>query len=184
VQVIRLALVRGPLCRRSDRVEAAALLTAILLSLAALPLSALAGTAMGEHARAVAVEQTADRRATVATLIEDPEITSLLPGRTASATVTWTTPSGDEHQAAIDVPLTAHLGSEVPVWTSPEGNLTTPPLTASQVEVRAGAAAVGAQLAMMVLVWTVFVAVRRGINRRRHQAWSEEWARVSRGLRS
>ena len=179
MQVVRLALNRGPLCRRSDRVEATALLTAILLSLAALPLSALAGTAMGEHARTVAVEQSTDRRATLATLLEDPEITSLLPGQAASATVTWTTPTGVEHQAAIEVPPTARLGDEVNVWTSSRGNLATPPLTSAQVEARAAAAAVGAQLAAMVLMWIAFVGVRRGINRRRYQAWDKEWASIS-----
>jgi hypothetical protein len=180
VQVVRLALTRGPLCRRSDRVEAAALLVAILLSLVALPLAALAGTAMGEHARTVAVEQSTDRRPTRATLLEDPETTSLRPGLAVAAAVTWTTPTGAEHQAAIEVPPTARLGDEVTVWTSSRGNLATPPLTSGQVEARAAAAAVGAQLAAMVLVWIALVGVRRGINRRRYQAWDDEWASIRR----
>ena len=183
VRVIRLALTRGPLCRRSDRVEAAALLTAILLSLAALPLSVLTGTAVRDYSLVEAEEQAMVRRPSVATLLKDPETASLLPGQaSSSAPVTWTTPNGFESHAAIEVSPTARRGSEVTVWTSPEGNLTTPPLTSSQVEARAAAAAAGSQLSAMVLVWIAFLGVRGGINRRRHQAWSNEWASISPSL--
>jgi hypothetical protein len=32
----------------------------------------------------------------------------------------------------------------------------------------------------MVLVWIALVGVRRGINRRRYQAWDDEWASIRR----
>lgn len=181
VQVVRLVLSRSPQCRSSDRAEVAALLAAVLLCVAALPLAGLVRAEVRDLSLVAADSQAGDRQPVAATVVGDPVTTGPVAGNASTtAEVAWIRPNGHGARADVPVPMTAVSGSEVTVWTDADGDLTDPPLAPSQVDARAGVAAAAVQLAAMALVWIALLGVRRAINLRRYHRWDAEWLSIGR----
>ncbi|WP_369166790.1 hypothetical protein AB5J49_02355 [Streptomyces sp. R28] len=173
----------SPLRRRSDVVEAWALLTVAALLLVVAPLVGVL-TAWWAHddARATAREQRAERRQIRAEVIG--RTSDALPmaqgGRQPSArtTVRWTEPEGDPRTATARVPADARNGDTVDVWLDSRGRSVAPPadnMAVWQHTVTIGVCATGGAAAVILLAHTV---VRHAAMRRRLAEWDQEWART------
>jgi hypothetical protein len=174
---------RNPLRRRSDRIESVVLMTALLVSVAALPFAVLLGISVQDSLQREAERQALNRLPVAGTVVEEAPtaVTAAAKGSgPEQAQVAWTTPDGVERTDTVTVPSSSHPGSEVTVWTTPDGRLTAPPLTSSQVAADAVAVAAAGQLAVMGLAWMAFRGVRHALDRRRYRLWDAEWLRVTR----
>jgi hypothetical protein len=167
---------RNPVRRASDRAETLVLTLLVAAFLVGAPLAALASGA-GVHATAerTALAQQASRHQVTATV----EVTPMVPPDSGNvntaAEVRWTAANGKAGTGWTSVPLGTQVGAKVRVWATQGGQLTSPPLLASQVEdltVLGGAAGAGALAALLALCG---VLVRWSLNRRRMAAWDVEW---------
>jgi hypothetical protein len=178
----KFGLDRNPLRRRSDRIESAALATALLLCVAALPLAALVGIWMRGELLNTAEHQARTRVPAVGTVLDErPPAAGVQVYAPTTARVAWTTPDGLETVGRVTVPSDARPGSRVTVWTTSQGVPTDPPLTASQVTADAAAVAMSVQATAMGLAWLAFVVVRRLLERGRYRAWETAWMQIDPG---
>jgi hypothetical protein len=169
----------NPLRRRSDRIEVAALFTAVLLCPGIAPLAALVGIMVCGELLNLAERQARTRLPVVGIVLDQPgsaDRGAAYPSR--RALVAWTTADGLESSGTVTVPRDAGSGSHVTVWTTSQGVPTHPPLTPSQVTADAAAVAVsvvGSAMGFVRLAWRV---VRRSLDRRRYRAWESEWVEI------
>nr|WP_308406097.1 hypothetical protein [Streptomyces sp. TML10] len=174
---------RNPLRRRSDVVEAwAMLVVAVLLSVVAPLVGVAAGLHAHDRARALAAAQRAERHEVRAVVIGDaPERLSTLrddrrhPYR---AQVRWTEPGKGVRTAWARVPAGIRAGEPVSVWFDSRGRNVPPPpddVAVWQHAVTVGAAA-AAGAATVVLLG--HAAERRIALRHRLAEWEREWART------
>ncbi|MET8893248.1 Rv1733c family protein [Streptomyces albogriseolus] len=174
---------RGPLCRRSDVVEAWTALTVAVLLCLTVPLTGVLTTRWAyEDARVAADEQRADRHRVRAVVLERSSQThspSSSERRHASrATVRWTDPDEGTRTALVRVPAHARPGDPVHVWLDPRGREVLPPVDDASVwqyGVGMGTLAAGTTAAVVLLAHR---AVRRVALRRRLEEWERDWART------
>jgi len=167
---------RNPLRRASDRAETVVLTLLMVAFLAGAPLAALASGAQ-VHARAerTALAQQASRHQVAATVEEVPLVPPNSGNVGTAAQVRWTAANGKAGTGWTSVPLGTAVGAKVSVWATPGGQLTSPPLTGSQVKdltILGGAAGVGAVAALLALCG---LTVRWSLDRRRMAAWDVDW---------
>ncbi|MEU6350838.1 hypothetical protein ABZ896_16100 [Streptomyces sp. NPDC047072] len=172
---------RNPLRRRSDVVEAwAMLVVAVLLALGA----PLAGAAVGwwahDDARAVATQQRAERHRVRAEVVDrTPDSLPAVQGgreRSYRAEVRWTDTGGTAHTAAARVPSGTHQGDRVDVWLDARGRAVPPPPDEAAIwqhTVTMGACGAAAAAAVILLGHTL---VRGAAQRRRLTDWERDWA--------
>lgn len=170
----------NPMTRRSDRVETwcSRLLLAVLVL--GLPVASVsAGTAVHESTMSTVRAQAAERSQVTAQVTSAPEAA---PGSAADerqkVQLRWTDEDGRQRTGTAQVALDETAGSTVRIWVDREGNVTVPPMSASNAQVTGwlmgGMTAAG--------VYAGFVAARRGVrlalDRRRYAQWDAEWDRV------
>ncbi|EMF26731.1 Rv1733c family protein [Streptomyces pseudogriseolus] len=176
---------RGPLCRRSDVVEAwTAVAVAVLLCLTVPPAGVLTARWAYEDARTAANEQRAARHRVRAEVLERPS-TARPPsgseserGPAARATVRWADPDEGTRTALARVPARVRPGEAVDVWLDYRGRQVPPPVDDASVwqyGVGMGTLAAGATAAALLLAHR---AVRRAALRRRLDEWERDWART------
>ncbi|WP_443047186.1 hypothetical protein OHS71_36955 [Streptomyces sp. NBC_00377] len=173
----------NPLRRRSDAVEAwTALLFAVLLLVAVPVAGGLAGRWAHDDARAVAVQQRAERHRVRAEVVGRPPAT--MPSaegvreQTFSVAVRWTPPGEHPRTATARVPEGTRRGDVVEVWFDARGRSVAPPPNDTMVwqhTVTLGACAAGGTAAVVLLG---HAAVRRVALRHRLDEWEREWART------
>lgn len=173
---------RNPLCRGSDRVEAAAWLIATLLVLLVVPLAAL-HIGLQVYAAGVRTEraQLADRRPTTATLVEgDTPVTRglargnpRLPGRPAR--VQWTAPDGTRREGVASVSSDGQHDGRVKIWLDRAGRPTAPPQSHAHTVTDGVVAGVGTLVVAVGSLLLFVLAVRLALNRRRLARWGNEW---------
>jgi hypothetical protein len=171
----------NPLKRRSDRLEAWAVLCAFLVS-------AVGGTVLAllawSAALDVAEEQRAERQrvAAVLTKAADPDARETFyqapDADTSRAPVRWTAPDGTARHGMAEVPDGARAGASVPVWIAPDGSQTAPPAGAGMAHFQAGICALLASGTLIALVCAGHAGVRAALDRRRADAWERAWAEV------
>lgn len=97
---------------------------------------------------------------------------------TTQALTAWTGTDGRRRTGEVTVPLGTMTGARVPVWVTPSGRVTSPPLTPAQLSRRV----VGIQLLVLTSLAAVLVIaarlVRGRLNRHRLAAWELQWALV------
>ncbi|MGW0075580.1 Rv1733c family protein [Streptomyces cellulosae] len=174
---------RGPLCRRSDVVEAwTAVAVAVLLCLT-VPLAGVLTTRWAyEDARAAADEQRADRHRVRAEVLERPSKahspTESERRHASRATVRWTDPDDGTRTALARVPADVRPGDPVHVWLDSRGREVLPPVDDTSVwqyGVGMGTLAAGSTAAVLLLAHR---ATRRVALRRRLEEWERDWART------
>ncbi len=174
---------RGPLCRRSDVVEAwTAVAVAVLLCLT-VPLAGVLTTRWTyTDARAAADEQRADRHRVRAEVLERPSTAHASSGserrHATRATVRWTDPEEGTRTALVRVPAHVRPGEPVHVWLDSRGSEVLPPVDDASVwqyGVGMGTLAAGSTAAVLLLAHR---AVRRVALRRRLEEWERDWART------
>jgi len=164
---------RNPLRRRSDRVEAAALgvLLAAFLAGAPVVVHAAASWTSAMSAREARAQQAALHQVP-ATLLEAAQPVGVYSGE---ADARWRAPDGQLVTGQVPVLIDAAAGSTVMVWTNQAGQLTAPPLDASQVASRAQLSEVLAVAGLAVVLIAVGGLVHWALNRRRLAAWDADW---------
>jgi hypothetical protein len=164
---------RNPLRRRSDRAETLILGVLVAACLAGAPLAAHAAASWtyATSAREAQAQQTALHQVS-ATLLEPAQP---LGAYNAEANARWRAPDGHMVTAQVPVSIAATAGSTVMVWTDQAGQLTAPPLDASQVASRAGLSEVLAVAGLAVVLILVGRLVHLVLNRRRLAAWDAGW---------
>ncbi|HEX5116899.1 MAG TPA: hypothetical protein VFW65_17035 [Pseudonocardiaceae bacterium] len=170
---------RNALRRRTDRIEAAVVIGAIVLTLAAVPAALAIGTRVHRHYLSVSATQTAAERHVTATLL-DPSDTLPLgsPESTVPVRARWTQPPGVGHVGIVQAAESTSAGSHVRIWTNPAGTPMDPPLSVDQARNRGGFAILAAMLAVVSLLGSMIAIVRMRLNRIRYAAWSDEWQHV------
>ncbi|MGW3848630.1 Rv1733c family protein [Streptomyces fagopyri] len=172
----------SPLRRRSDVVEAWALLAVVVLLAVGAP---LAGTAVGwrvhDDARGRAAAQRAERHRVAAVLVEDAPVAVTSPSGRQPAyqvRVRWRAPAGESRTGLAEVRAGSRRGEHTRVWLDSGGRRVGPPQSASAVwqhTLMAGVFTAGAAVAVVV---GVHVAGRRVAARRRLAEWERDWVRI------
>jgi hypothetical protein len=88
----------------------------------------------------------------------------------------WTAPSGTRRTGDVLASPGDPVGTKVDTWTDADGNVTTAPLTISQVAGQSDLAAAGAVASIGFLFLCETLIVHQVLTRRRMAAWSEDWA--------
>lgn len=168
---------RNPLRRPADRAETIMLALLLVAFLVGAPLAALAA---GGWAHAIAqraeVAQTASRRqATAVVLVAAGALTADSWNLTSVTQARWTAPDGRVVTGELPVPEGSGVGAKVPVWTTRDGQLTSPPITGTQVASAADLGAMAGGGAVTVLLALAGALARRSLDHRRTAAWDADW---------
>jgi hypothetical protein len=171
---------RNPLRRRSDVVEAWTVLAVALLLFVGAPLAgAVAGWWAHGEARAVALEQRAERHRVRAEVVgRTPDSLPSVGGRehTYKVRVRWSEPGSGPRTTTARVPAGTQRGDTVAVWFDSRGRSVAPPPDATAVwqhAVAMGACAAGGTIAVVLLAHS---AVRGRATHRRMAEWERDWA--------
>jgi hypothetical protein len=171
---------RNPLRRRSDVVEAWTVLAVAMLLAVGAPLAgAVVGWWAHHEARAVALEQRAERQRVRAEVVgRTPDSLPSVGGRehTYRVTVRWTEPGSGPRTATARVPSGTQRGETVDVWFDSRGRNVAPPPDGTAVwqhTLAIGAFTTGSAVAVVLLG---HAAVRSTAGRRRMAEWEREWA--------
>lgn len=179
VRVILLVIRRDPRCRRSDRVEATALLFAVVVSVLAIPLAVLVGMTLFHASLATVHRQAMDRRPVLATVVPDARPRSASSLRASStATVAWRGPQERLIREVVPVVGSPKVGSHLTIWTASDGRWVPAPLTRAQAEGYAYAVGIALALGILSLTYLLLVLVRRSLLRRRVRAWDAAWIEI------
>jgi len=168
---------RNPLRRSADRAETIVLALLLAALLVGAPLAALAS---GAWAHAIAqrteIAQTASRRPVPALVLTAATVpTDGSWSLVSVAKARWTAPDGALVTGELPVPVGTNVGATVRVWVTRDGQLTSPPVTESQVASAADLGAMAGAAAVAVLLALVGVLGRRSLDKRRMAAWDADW---------
>jgi hypothetical protein len=184
VRLARLLRPAGhPLSRGVDRLEAAVVLSSVLLALVLVPVMLTFGTQTYVNVAEQSEHQAQNRHETVAVLTEDaPEMSTDTHGETAGGTASvaarWQLPDGTVRTGQVKADVGLDAGTEVSAWLDDSGQPVTAPLSTFD--------AVGAGVLVAFFGWTAAVGLlgvscwglRTVLDRHRYRAWEAEWARV------
>ncbi len=167
----------NPLRRASDRAETLVLIVLAAVFLVCAPLAAPAARAWA-HAAAQRAQlaQTASWKPVTAVVIK-------APGRpvmgyedfVSTAQARWTAPDGTVVTGGVPVSVGTVAGAKVSVWTTRDGQLTSQPLTSSQVASLTGLAGFAAVAGLAVVLTLAGKLAGWWLNRRRLAGWDADW---------
>lgn len=176
----------GPLRRGTDRVQAWARVMLLAIVLAAAPLAWAAAGVTGSHLSAMATQQAHARHRTDAVLLQDAVSTTSSDPTSgtdsvpvATAPARWITPAGTPRVGTISVETGARAGQKVPVWTGPDGGLTTAPLDRQSVIAQSVATGIGSAVGVVLAGWGLYGLVCWRLARHRDRQWTAGWATVA-----
>jgi hypothetical protein len=160
---------RNPLLRRTDRIEALAMLAALIVSLIAIPVAGVAGGAVYGARDSQYTQEAHQRHAVTAT------VTDVGADRSAATVVQarWPVATG-ERTGALVLTTAGRVGDRIKIWGDRDGN----PVAAPTPTSRAVSDAVATALAMLLSVglWLTFLvtSVRSRLDRARDAQWERE----------
>jgi hypothetical protein len=164
--------------RKSDRVEAFIFGGLIVVAAAGAPVAATAAShwahANGVRAAQLQRETRHEVRAKLASAPRNTLSGYSINGM-APALAEWTAPGGAPRAGQVPVPADSVAGATVTVWIDQAGNLTSPPMTATQVRDQGTLMALVSVAAIVVACLLAAVATRIVMNRRRMAAWTADW---------
>ena len=177
---LRRLLGRHPLVRTSDRIEALAVVLAVLMAVIAVPVVGAMGTAIHETRSRVYAEQALTRHVVKANAIEHSEAVPYGNAVDLNVKARWNA-FGGNHVEVVPVTSAVKAGEVVDVWVDETGHRVAAPSPSG----RAGEEALGAA----VVVWLCFVGVvvgcvvfsRHRLNRTRYAAWDRDLKMLSGG---
>jgi hypothetical protein len=170
---------RNPLRRKLDRVEAIIFGGLIVAAAAGAPVAAVTASHWAHTAAARAAQQERESSfQTRAVLLANPS--AMMSGYTMTATgsalARWATSAGTARDGVVPVPDGSAKGSTVQIWTTAAGDVTSPPLSPSQVASQGSFAATFAAVCTVLACLVAALATRLVTNRRRMAAWAADWA--------
>ncbi|QRP50359.1 hypothetical protein [Amycolatopsis sp. FDAARGOS 1241] len=171
---------RGSVARTSDRVQAGLLLLVVLLTLAAVPALATAGSAFSVAQKQQSARELGERRPATATLLADgpPDSVAGRSGEArppAPADAMWSGPGGERHFGLVDAPAGSRRGDQVPIWLDRSGAPVAAPLSAVAAVVNAVCAAIGLYFVTCLALALVYGGAALALNRYRAGRWQREW---------
>jgi len=176
----RLGFDSNPLRRRTDRIEAAIRLAAVILLLVAVPIATIAVGRQVDHLalRQAHAQQAADHQVT-AVLLQQAQATGV-PDPYTSIQLTyvlarWQPPSQAPRSGQVLAAAGARAGSTVKVWVDASGAVTSPPPDHRMIAGDVCIASIVACLVACLLVLGSNALARRVLDYRRLRAWDAEW---------
>lgn len=167
------ALGRNPLIRGSDRIEAWALVLALIIAVVAIPFVGAAGNAMYDSGIRAYTEQARTRHVVTATAIE-AGASSGEPGLSLYfARGRWNA-AGSDHVNVISWDHRVKAGDRQSIWVDHHGYRVGPPVSPSRAAAGAASAAVGIWLGVVGAAGGLVLAVRRRLDSSRMGAWERE----------
>ncbi|MEL3944342.1 MULTISPECIES: Rv1733c family protein [Streptomyces] len=173
---------RSPLRRRSDVIEAwAVLVVGVMLFLGAPAAGVVAGALAHRDGVAAARAERTDRHRVPAVLTENappvvPAADGTVPRYQVSAQ--WTASDGTRRTGDALAPAGSRRGEHVAVWLDARGRVAEEPVDAGDVLLRvlgaSSAAAAGTALAALISLHSV----RAVLNKRRMAAWDDAWQKT------
>ena len=167
---------RNPLRRASDRAETIGLALLLVTCLVAAPLAALAAGAWA-HAIAHRAElaQTATRRQDTAVVLTAAGVAVGSWDPVSVVQARWTAPDGTVMKGELPVPAGTSTGATVRIWVTRDGQLTSHPISESQVAHATDLGEVAGAASVALLLALVGVLARRSLDKRRMAAWEADW---------
>ena len=164
---------RSPLVRRSDRVEAIALIFAVMLTVLAVPIAGAIGTFVHDARTRAYAEEVQTRHQVIATATDDGTVVPQLRGVAFAAPAAWTD-SAIAHSATVAWPDAAKVGDQQLIWVNTAGEFVGPPSTPSRADGESVVVALAVWLAVAEGSVTLVYLVRRRLNQRRYAEWDRE----------
>ena len=167
---------RNPLRRASDRAETVVLILLAVLFLVGAPLAALAaGAGMHSVAQRAEIAQHAAKSQVTARIVTVTGTPASGGNLTTEVAAQWTAPNGKVVNEDMAVAIGYQPGDTVRVWTTRDGQLTTPPMAESQVASLTDLAEFAGVAVLALIVTVAGVFARWWLNRRRMAAWDADW---------
>lgn len=162
----------NPLVRRSDRIEAVAVVIAAAIAMVAIPVVML--FAVGVHSERIdEISHRAETLRSVDAVAVSSTATPVRPGPQSTVSVQWQEGTSTRTET-IRVAHTVEVGEKVPVWLTANGRPTTPPAQPAD----ATGEAIVAGLALYCLISGIAALgvflVREALDHRRHREWDYE----------
>lgn len=168
---------RGPLVRRSDRIEALVLVLALVVAVLAIPAAAAVGTAVHDSNRHLYAEQARTRHLVSATVTEVPANRLVSRTGTIDVQARWTA-AGGEHTGDVNAPSSVQPGDTVEVWVDDTGAQVPAPNPTSRAAWEGAAAAFALWFAVAATVATVFAATMAICDHIRWNRWQHDLNRL------
>jgi hypothetical protein len=170
-----------PLRRRVDRLESAALLSALLVALLAIPVAVVLGTTIRDHQESVAAAQRAGlQQITGRTLEDTATMVPTAPGQIVSEVrIAWSDATGAPREGRADVLIGTRAGAELTLWLDRSGAVHRAPRELGDCAALGAGAGAGLLTLAWMIAWGMYRLARRSLDRRRDQAWTVEWERIS-----
>ena len=164
----------NPLVRTSDRIEAAVVAVAVVISLIAAPVAGAVGTAVHDGRSRVYAEVARERHIVPAIVTATGQTAATTP-RSANTPVRahWRV-EGVEHTDTFKLDSSATAGSQIEIWVDSHGRRVSPPPPLSQAAVEAICAAVTIWLGVLAATAALVAMVRWRLDRIRDAAWERE----------
>jgi hypothetical protein len=168
----------NPLRRTIDKVESAVMASLVIAFVVAAPLLGLAAAHVVSTAGAREVAAESSWRLEPAVLTQSASAGMIgLDGEwdTSWVTARWTAPDGAAQRGVVAVGLNAKAGQTVEVWLTQTGQLTGQRLSRGGLLEREILAAIGAPVALAVLLAVAAWAIKAAAGRRRMASWTKAW---------
>jgi hypothetical protein len=169
---------RNPLRRRIDRAETVVLTTLVAALVIVGPLLAIFASHVAESEGSR--EQRAERGSydVTAVLTQSTGQAVIESGQMDGAWVRarWTEHGGRRETGEVVAPLSSQAGQRVQVWLTRGGQVTSAPLSNSEVDAQALYAAVLAVICWFAVLQFAAILVHVLADRHRMSAWQREWA--------
>jgi hypothetical protein len=180
----RHGLVRSPLRRTTDRIEAAVTVVLVVLAVLVVPAAILIARGIYHRELTEAAAMATHRTAVTAVLLTDAQLQhagSAEPNSATTALARWQLPHGQQRSAPLWVGADRHAGDRVPIWIDQHGNRTDPPETPGFMLVTALVIGVELILGGWVLLWALWRVLCSVLNRINATWWDVQWARTGPG---
>lgn len=174
---VRWQLVRAfgsnPLVRIIDRIEAAAMMLAIVVSLAAMPVSNAIGTAVHDQRSRVYAEEAQSRHMVPATVMRQKTAISHPWMAVIRVDARWRADNAD-HTGVFSWARPVEHGHTIGIWVDQHGNRVGPPTSRWLAVADAVAAGVGLWIVVTAAAAVLFAILRSLLDRRRYAAWDRD----------
>jgi hypothetical protein len=164
---------RNPLLRRTDRVEALAVVLATIASVLAIPVACAVGTAVYMSRERLYADEIQTRHAATATVmdVDSPRV------RPYAGTITvrakWRD-GGADHTDSFKGGYPVKRGETMQIWVDNHGNHVNPPAPTSQAGVDAVNTGLQIWLGVSLVATALAAATRAPLNRKRDAEWDRE----------
>ncbi len=161
---------RNPLLRASDRIEAMAMVVAVVVSLLAIPVAAAVGTAVHDSRRDIYAEQHHTRHLVTATITEDTAAQNISRTNTATMAARWSAARA-EHTGAVEAQSPTKSGDHVAIWVDNNGKPTDERTPTTQAGVDAVTAALFMVAGVTAVATILLAGTRAMLDRIRAIRW-------------